>query len=352
MKKSFQILILGKGRIGKAIAYYLKENKAISKVAFFSDRNNIQNFNLLIGALPGKIGEKSLRLALREKKNLIDLADLENDFYLKQKRKAEKNKILVIPNCGFCPGLIDLILGREISRSKKIEEVEVKVGTLSPKKFFFPFLWCFEDLIWEHQNPSWQIINSKKKKFLPFSGYQKDKFFGIEAETYFSQSGFENFFPSLKTRNFKFRVIRPLGFAYFFQFLKKQGFLAKRNLEFTKRILENQKEDNLTIAEIKILTAKRKIIWNIKSFSRKSEKLNSMQKITGLIPAVIAEFVLGNKIKKSGILFTRAIAKGEDGRSSSTMKEIGRNEDVFQEILRKLKKGGIFIKREEGSQKG
>ncbi len=215
MKK---VLILGKGRIGKSIKYYFKKIKFPVQVNFFLKEKEVKNSSLLIGALPGEMGEKSLNLALKYKKDLIDLADLEAEFYLKKKREIEKKGITVISGCGFCPGLVNFILGQEISNNKNIKEIEIKVGTLSKRKNFFPFLWCFEDLTLEHQISSQQRISGRKIKFPPFVGYQKEKIYGIEAESYFSQSGFDNLIDYLKIQNFKFRVIRPLGFFGFFNF--------------------------------------------------------------------------------------------------------------------------------------
>lgn len=330
--KNSKILILGKGRMGQAISHYLKKFKATKKVAFFSNEREIKNSQLLIGALPSKVGERSLRLALKYKKDLIDLSDLEVEFYLKKKREINKKKIFVLPGAGFCPGLINFILGKEISNQKEILEIEVKVGTLSKRPFFFPFLWCFEDLILEHKFPSFQVISGKKKKFLPFEGYQREKFYGILAESYFGQSGFENLMKNSKIKNFKFKIVRPLGFFYFFQFLKEMGFLEKKNLEKTKKILESQREDNLTLAEIKILTKKRKIFWQIKSFSKKKEKFNSMQKITGIFPAILAKFLFEGKIQKKGFLLPEDIAK---------------DQKIFFNILRELKKHStVSINRE------
>jgi len=328
--KNYKVLILGKGKIGKAVAFYLKKIKNISKIAFFTNERKIKNFDLLIGALPGQIGEEGVKLALKYKKNLIDVADLEMDFYQKKKKEIEKAKLLVIPNCGFCPGLVNLILGKETSTKNKIREIEIKVGSLSPKKFFFPFLWCFEDLILEHEIDCWQIICGKKKKFPPFSGYQKEKFFGIKCESYFGQSDLEYLILPLKIPNFKFRLIRPEGFFYFFQFLKNYGFLKKKNLPQTKKILQEKKEDNLTVGEIKISSTFQKIVWKIKSFSKKGEKLNSMQKITGLMVAIITHLIFEKKIQKRGIL---------------PLEEIGKDKKLFDEILKKLKKEKILVNR-------
>ena len=76
------------------------------------------------------------------------------------------------------------------------------------------------------------------------------------------------------------------------------------------------------MALIKILTKNKKILWRIKSFSKKDEKLNSIQKIAGLVPAVVVKLLLENKIKDKGILF---------------MEEMGENRKLFEEILREIK---------------
>jgi len=233
MKK---ILILGKGRIGKAVEYYLRKYKLPLRVSFFSREGNVKNSFLLIGALPGDVGEKSLRLALRFKKNLIDISDLDYTFYLKYKKEIEKKGIKVFPESGFSPGLVNLICGREV-KDNKVKEIEIKAGTLSPKKFFFPFLWCFEDLIETHQIKATLIKKGKKIKVSSFSDYRKEKIKGIEAESYLAE-GLESLIHALKVKNMNYRILRPFGFYDFFQYLRKQGFFKKENIAFTKKILE------------------------------------------------------------------------------------------------------------------
>ena len=213
-----------------------------------------------------------------------------------------------------------------------IHEIEVKAGSLSPNKHFFPFLWCFEDLILEHQIPSWQILKGKKEKFFPFAGYRKEKFFGIEAESYLCASGFENLLDKPKLKNFQCRVVRPDGFMTFFNFLQNHGFLKKENLMLSKKILEAPKEDNFTLSEIILLTKSKKILWRLKSHSRKEEKLNSMQKITAAVPALTAKMLLENKIKQSGLVF---------------MEDLGRDKLIFNSVLSALRKEGIAISKHQ-----
>jgi len=323
MRKQEQILILGNGRIARAAAYYFKKNK-IGRISFLSADKEAAACGLLVGALPGALGERGLALALKYRKNLLDISDLDPPFYLAKKKEIEQAGITVIPGCGFSPGLVNFILGRELSLNNKLREIEVKAGSLSPKKYFFPFLWCFEDLVLEHQIPSSQIISGKKLKFAPFAGYQKEKFFGLEAESYFCASGFENILGKTGVENFKCRVVRPSGFMHFFNFLKSYSLLQ------AKELLEAKKEDNFTLSEITISTGKKKIRWLLKSFSRKIEALNSMQKITASVPAVIGRLLLENKIKSKGILF---------------MEELGRDKFLFNALLSGIKKEGVAVRR-------
>lgn len=323
------IVILGNGRIARAISCYLKKNRPGYKVTLLTKGGNeVKECALIIGALAGSLGRDCLKLALRYKKNLIDVSDLDPEFYLERKARIEKSGITVIAGCGFSPGLVNLILGKELFLNPGIQEIEVKAGSLSPNKHFFPFLWCFEDLILEHQIPSWQILKGKKKKFPPFAGYRKEKFFGIEAESYLCASGFENLLEKPELKSFQCRVVRPEGFMTFFNFLQNQGFLKKENLMLSKKILEAPKEDNFTLSEIILLTKSKKILWRLKSHSRKEEKLNSMQKITASVPALTAKILLDNKIKQSGLVF---------------MEDLGRDKLIFDSVLSGLRREGIMI---------
>lgn len=330
MARKFNVSILGNGRIGEAILYYFKKNNIIGRVDFLTDEQQLKNYDLLIGALPGGIGLRCLELALKYRRHLIDISDVEPEYYLRKKKEAKRKGIVIIAGCGFCPGLVNFILGRELFSHGDINEVEIKAGSLSPKRFFFPFLWCFEDLILEHQIPSWQIISGRKTKLPPFCGYRKEKILGIEAESYFSASGFENLLNKINVKNLKCRVIRPYGFMAFFHFLQNQGFLKKENIRIVKGILENKKEDNFTLAEIMILAKNKKIVWQLRSFAKGREKFNSMQKITASVPAVIGKFLLEGRIRKKGILF---------------MQDLAREKSIFTGLLKEVKKEGILIRR-------
>jgi len=318
MKK---ILILGKGRIGKAIDYYLKKQSLNIKVDFFNNEKDAKKSDLLISALPGDVGELGLKLALKFKKDLIDISDLEHSFYLKNKKKIKEKGILVIPFAGFSPGLINFICGREV-KENKVNEIEILTGSLSKQKSSFPFLWCFDDLIEGHQLEVTLIKNGKKIKASSFSDYRKEKIEKIDAENYLAE-GLCSLIDTLKVKNMSYRVVRNFGFSSFFKYLESFGFFNDQNIDFTKKILESKKQDNLTLGEIRIKTAKKQILWKMKAFSKKNEKLNSMQKITAIFPVALARELLKGNISQKGLIFPE---------------QLGENEKLFQIVSKRAAK--------------
>ena len=328
-----KVLVVGDTRIGRAVKHFLGTCPGIGEIAFLGGKTDIGRFDILVGALAGDIGKQALQLAIKHKKNLVDIADIEPEFYLDRRKRIAAAGITVVPCCGFSPGLLDFILGRESRHPAIMESISVKAGTLCPEDFFFPFLWCFEDLVYAHRHGSRQKINHKFKKFSPFGGFTEETVAGIRAETYFSQSGFDNLLDVYPVRDFTFRVIRPQGFSGFFRFLDKHGFLDKRRLEETKKVLEGRKKDNITLAEITIGHQKGQIFWQVKSEAKKTGRMNSMQKITALLPALVAgEIAVG----------------GLSGRGLVFMETLGRDEQFFKSMMRRIRQTGrVSVRRKE-----
>ena len=188
-------------------------------------------------------------------------------------------------------------------------------------------MWCFEDLIEGHEVKTTLIKNGKKIKVPPFSDYRKEKIEGIKAESYLAE-GLESLLRNLKIKNISYRVLRPLGFFNLFNRLENYGFFKKENLKGVKKVLEGKKEDNITLAKIKIKTESKDIIWKLKAFSKKNEGLNSMQKITAVFPVVLIKILLkGEFTFKKGLFFPE---------------ELGKDEKLFKKILREIKKE-VFI---------
>ncbi len=322
--------IIGNGRIAKAIQHFVDEMR-IPAVLHIDRPEELSKYSdLLIGTLPGGLGEKSLHLALKHKIDLIDLADLETDFYLEHKSAIEEQGITVICGAGFCPGLVNFILGHVFQNFDRIAQLVVKAGSLSPQANFFPFLWCFEDMVLEFLHPSEQLVDGAKKVFPAFAGYETSSLFGIACESYLCQSGFENLLDNapVEIRNFAYRNIRPVGFMHFFQFMHNYGFFDEAHLLQTKKMVESKQADNISCATITVENERMKNHWTISCSAPARASLNSMQRITALFCVAILKLFLEKQITSKGLIFCE---------------QLGADHSIFEKVMPFLKAHGIVI---------
>jgi len=322
------VAIMGDGRIARACAWFLREGGWARRADLVAPGADIRRYDLLIGALAGEIGEGCLDAALKYSKNLIDISDVDPPGYLKKLKQINRAGITVIPGCGFSPGLVNFILGREFFLRKDIRGVEVQAGSLSRTGRYYPFLWCFEDIVLEHRIPSRQIVGGRERSFPAFDGYRPERHFGIDAESYYCASGFENVLEKTRPRDFTVRVVRPRGFREFFGFMENQGLLKPENFMATKTILESVKRDNITFGRVTVTSRAGKRVWLIKARSGKDEALNSMQKVTASVPAVMARLLTDGVVGARGLLF---------------MEDLARHEGLFTQLIAGVRAKGITV---------
>lgn len=330
MKKN--ILIIGNGRIARAVDFYLKASGCDSRLSGDVCRKDALAADLFVGSMPGDLGHIPLEAALKFRKDLVDISDMEPAYFLKHKRAIIRAGITVIPACGFCPGLVNFLVGREKRiLGTAIRKINIMAGSLSDVPDYFPFLWCFEDLALEHTLSSEQIVGGRRLSFPAFAGYRHEAVDGIQAESYYTQSGFENMMDGLHLREFTYRVLRPRGFGVFYRFLRSEGFFAPGNMMATKAIVEKNVRKNITVGRIGISTPRTTVVWQMKSRSQSGAVLNSMQKITAATPAAVSRYVLARGLP-AGLFF---------------MEDLAHDDALFRLIKGVNARAGVTIVRKE-----
>src|SRR5205085_2558924 len=96
----------------------------------------LKDFDLVISAVPGFMGYKTLEAVIRSKKNVVDISFFPENA-LELDALAKENNVTAIVDCGVAPGMSNLILGYYNERMK-ITDFECLVGGL-PKKRIYPF---------------------------------------------------------------------------------------------------------------------------------------------------------------------------------------------------------------------
>jgi lysine 6-dehydrogenase len=164
------ILVIGAGMMGRAIAFDLANYSNFEEITISDkDKKNLksakkflknkpvsfdildiekrdyvksifQKNDIVISAIPYHFNYILTKIAIDTKTHFLDLGG-NNNIVEKQRslfKKAEENKVLIIPDCGLAPGLTSIIARDAVDSFDSIEYVKIRVGGL-PQKPIPPF---------------------------------------------------------------------------------------------------------------------------------------------------------------------------------------------------------------------
>ena len=150
-----KIVVLGSGLVGNVIAKDLSRDNDVTVIdkneialkkcknnsiktikADLSNKNillnNIKNFDLVIGAMPGFLGFETLKTVIQAKKNIVDISFFPEDPF-ELDNLAKKNNVIAVMDCGVAPGMGNIILGNH-NKKMSVEKYECLVGGLPLKR--------------------------------------------------------------------------------------------------------------------------------------------------------------------------------------------------------------------------
>jgi len=112
----------------------------------------LQDYDIVIGLIPGMLGYRLLQAAIQAKTHCIDLSFMpENPLNLAP--AAQKADICVIPDCGVAPGLSNILIGHGATTFEQISNIYIYVGgnpahPIPPLDYIIT--WSLEDLLEEY----------------------------------------------------------------------------------------------------------------------------------------------------------------------------------------------------------
>ncbi|MFO7446548.1 MAG: saccharopine dehydrogenase C-terminal domain-containing protein [Ignavibacteriaceae bacterium] len=362
MKK---VTILGAGMIGSAIAAdltkeylvtvadinsvrlnELKEKLSVQTVP--ADLSNTQNIpglikdsDLVIGAVPGFMGFKTLEAVIKAGKNVVDISFFdENPFKLH--KLAKENNITAVVDCGVAPGLSNIILGYHNSRMT-ISEFECMVGGL-PFKRTWPYQYKAPfspiDVIEEYTRPA-RIIKDGQEIILPALSESEfveiDPVGTLEA---FNTDGLRSLIKTMDIPHMKEKTLRYPGHIEYIRVLIDSGFFSREEIEingikvkpidvtakllFPKWQLEKD-EKEFTVMRIIIRGTEdgKKVehIYNLYDQFDEKTQVSSMARTTGYTCTAAARLVLNGDFKRKGICPPEYIG-AEEGCFGKVMKHL------------------------------
>lgn len=338
-----KIAVLGSGRIGnfiidklsdkyKVYAYDYDENiinkKNVIKKGLYDIKKLDINYDIVINALPSKIGMKASLDLISKKFNVIDIS-----FYEFDRNFFVKPDTIFIRDFGFAPGLSHLLVAIDNNELDEHNNCIVQVGGLpiNPNDEY-KSTFCPDDIIQEYIRPARVIRNGKIETEIPFENiYNCLSYENIRLGGFISD-GLRSLVGKYKTRikNLEEYTLRSKSHCLEMKILKKYDQLDS---EYIHRIMKKMWHSDW-FEDIGILYVESKGKKNNKdvilrrSISCKSDKkYMAMAKLTGLPVVFAAEQILKNKIKPG-------FYNPED---------LADNKEFFLSLFDFLKKNGVKI---------
>ena len=349
------IAVLGAGMVGKTMALDLVKNYNVTSFDFSTknlsylksinseieivetDLLQFQNyprllekFNIVVIAVPGFMGYKTLETVIKCGKNIADISFFpENPLDLCE--LAIHHNVTVITDVGVAPGMSNLILGR-YNELMQVNSFECYVGGL-PKIRVKPFEYKAPfspiDVLEEYTRPARLQENGFVITRPALSETELMQFNGVGTLEAFNTDGLRSLlFTMGHIKNLKEKTLRYPGHVQLIIALKDAGFFEKKTiningteispLEFTSKVLFKdwklgEEEEELTVMKVIIDGTEndvtKKVIYELLDEYDKTSKLSSMSRSTGYTCTAAVNLLAKKMFTEKGVFPPELVGK-------------------------------------------
>ena len=370
-----EIIVLGGGLVGGPMAFDLAkdnefnvtvadinpqtltkfESSIIKTVqADLSDINIvkeiIQDFDMVLNAVPGHIGFQTLQAIIEAKKNVIDIAFFPEDLF-ELDALAKRNGVIAISDIGVAPGMSNVLIGYADHLLDKTTSAITYVGGL-PKVREWPYeykaVFSPADVIEEYTRPARYIENGKEIIKPALSDPELLNFDKIGTLEAFNSDGLRSLAKTIDADYMIEKTLRYPGHIDIMRILRETGFFNKEEIEidgvkisplnFSSHLLFNkwklqQGEEDITVMKVIVegLKDQQEISysWDLYDVYDPKTGVHSMARTTGYTATMALRMVA------KGLYTTKGVSAPEF---------IGKQPDCVHFILDGLKERGIEYK--------
>lgn len=315
-------------------------------------KESLKSFDLVICAVPGFLGFKTLKTIIEAQKNVIDISFFpENSLELDA--LAKENKVTAIVDCGVAPGMDNIILGY-YNEQLELTDFECLVGGL-PKVKKWPF--CYKapfspvDVIEEYTRPARYVENGNEIVREPLTDCEYIEFDKVGTLESFNSDGLRSIIYTMPhIPNMKEKTLRYPGHVEYIKVLKESGFFSEQPidvngtpvspLQFTSKILFNEwkleeTEEELTVMRVTVKGKNKKgqieeVVYNLHDEYCAETKTTSMSRTTGYTATAAANLFLEGLFAEKGVFPPELV---------------GRHEVCFNYFLKYLEDRNVFYKK-------
>ena len=371
-----KILVLGAGLVGGPIALDLAKNgefkvtsadisvESLSRLSDIdgistvqADLNNeeilkslVQKHDLVVSAVPGFMGYRTLEQIIECGKNAVDIAFFPEDMFGLD-AKAKEMDVTAICDIGVAPGMSNVLIGYGASMLDTLEKGITYVGGLPVVR-----TWPFEykavfspiDVIEEYTRPARYIDGGRLVVREALSDPELLNFPNIGTLEAFNRDGLRTLATTVKGDYLIEKTMRYKGHIEKMAVLRDTGFFSKEPmlingimispLEFTSRLLFpkwklQEGEEDLTIMQVIAEGLKngirQRFTWDLYDRFDKVTGIHSMARTTGYTATMVARLLSKGLYNRKGI---------------SAPEYLGQDAGIVNFLLDGLKERGVVYK--------
>jgi len=361
------VIVLGTGMMGRAIAYDLCKHSNFDSVAIADrDRQAIQfaekflkgekidfllldvektshvkkqfqNYDVAISAVPYKFNYALSKTAIGTKTHFLDLGG-NNDIVEKERdlyKAAKTNDVIIIPDCGLAPGLVSVITRDIVEQMDSVEYVKLRVGGLPQNPIpllnyqivFSPYglinEYVEDAIILDHG----KII--KKKSMTELEKIEFPKPFGV-MEAFLTSGGCSTLPHMYKNKidYLDYKTIRYPGHCEKFKTLLDLGFAEEKPLKIGKQrviprdilvklLIKNLPSNEKDVVLLKVLSKGKKhgkkihLEYTLIDYYDEENDITAMMRTTGYPVSIIAQMIERGIITERGVFCSEEIVPCE-----------------------------------------
>jgi saccharopine dehydrogenase-like NADP-dependent oxidoreductase len=196
-------------------------------------RSLIQDFDLVLDAVPGFLGFQTFKTIIEEGKNVIDIAFFPEDpFYLDE--LAKKQNVTAIMDMGVAPGMSNVLIGYAHHLLDKTTKAEIYVGGL-PRVRTWPYeykaVFSPIDVIEEYTRIARYVKNGKIIEMPALSEPELMDFEGVGTLEAFNSDGLRSLMFTIDAPDMKEKTLRYPGHIEIMRILRETGFFSQDEIE-------------------------------------------------------------------------------------------------------------------------
>ncbi len=351
-----KVLVLGAGRMGRAITFDLARSREIEEVILadidikakdvlnkistqkvrfehvdVTDRGIaelMKKCDSVISAVTYQHNFMLARAAIDARVNLCDLGGnidiVEKELELNE--KAKKAGITIIPDCGLAPGITNILAFHGAKKFDELDEIHLRVGGIpqNPEPpLGYKILFSVQGLINEYTGKARVIRNGKIMEVDPLTEIEEieiQPFGKLEAfQTSGGTSTLCNTFKG-KVKELDYKTIRYPGHCEKFRVMMDLGLASQEAIEVDGQMVKprdilaallNTKLADKDAKDVVILRVsisgkkdgkKKKIVYNLIDYFDENNNVSAMMRTTAYPASIIAQMLANGRIKERGAL--------------------------------------------------